>query len=54
MQQELIMVVFDYGTEGLSYELYADTENATRAITNNNYFKEVYKVRKMKLDLVEA
>lgn len=54
MGQDLIMVVFDYGTEGLSYELYTDVDNATRAIVNNNYFKEVYKVRQMKLDLVEA
>lgn len=54
MEQELIMVVFDYGSEGLSYELYADTENATQAIRNSNYFKEAFKVRRMKLDLVEA
>lgn len=54
MEQDLIMVVFDYGTEGLSYELYADMENATRAIVNNNYFKDVFKVKRMRLTLEEV
>lgn len=54
MEQDLIMVVFDYGPDGLDYELYADMENATKSIINNGYFKEAFKVKRMRLTLEEV